>query len=97
MTGTNEFQMLNIDRDSRAETEAFITDDTYIEYTIEVGAQIEIEKRKVISLPSLFGEIGGLNDFFASFVMFLIGGFQANSFILDSIKRLFLIDKDKIG
>ena len=40
-----------------------------------VGPQVNIEKRKVTSLPTLGGEIGGLNDFFASFVVFIISGF----------------------
>ena len=61
-----------------------------------MGPRIEIEKRIVTSLPSLFGEIGGLNDFFASFVIFIISNFQANSFAIDSFKRLFLINKIEI-
>ena len=97
MTGSNEFSMLNIDINSRLDIEAFVNQDSYIEFDLEIGPQIEIEKRKVTSLPSLFGEIGGLNDFFASFIVFIISGFQANSFILDSIKRLFLIKQDDKG
>ena len=75
MTGSNEFSMLNINRNTRLPMEAFINQNSYVEYNLEVGPQIEIEKRKVTSLPSLFGEIGGLNDFFASFVIFIISGY----------------------
>ena len=87
--------MLNLDSKSKLEVAAFVDQNSYIECQFEIGNQIEIEKRKVTSLPSLFGEIGGLNDFFASFVVFIISGYQANSFILDSIKRLFLINQDE--
>lgn len=59
---------------------------------MEVGSKINIEKRKVTSLPSLFGEIGGLYDFFALIIMLMINNFQANSFFVDSIKRLFLMN-----
>ena len=75
MTGSNEFSMLNIDRNSRQQLHKFINQNTYIEYVMEVGPQIEIEKRKVTSLPSLFGEIGGLNDFFISFIVFIISSY----------------------
>ena len=67
--------MLNIDPKSRTKRDAFVNQNSYMEYAIEVGPQVNIEKRKVTSLPSLFGEIGGLNDFFASFVVFIISGF----------------------
>ena len=65
MTGKNKFSMLNFDKASRHEKNAFKDPDVYIEYVFEIGSKVEIEKRKVTSLPSLFGEIGGLNDFFA--------------------------------
>ena len=63
--------------------------------SLEVGPQIKIEKRKVTSLASLFGELGGLNDFFASFIVIIISSFQANAFLVDSIKRLFLMNKNE--
>lgn len=65
MTGVNKFSMLNFDKASRYESEMFNDPDLYMEYVLEIGFKVEIEKRKVTSLPSLFGEIGGLNDFFA--------------------------------
>ena len=64
-----------------------------MEYNFLIGPRIEIEKRKVTSLPSLFGEIGGLNDFFAAFILIIISSFQAKSFTIDSVKRLFLMNK----
>ena len=56
---------------------------------------IKIEKRKVNSLPSLFGELGGLNEIFASAIVIIISGFQANSFVYDSIKSLFMINMNE--
>ena len=75
MTGSDEFSFLNIDQNSKFKDETFINQDSYIEFCLEMGYQIEIEKRKITSLPSFFGEIGGLYDFFVLFVMFLISGF----------------------
>ena len=57
-----------------------------------MGSKVKIEKRKIISLPNLFGEIGGLKDFFATLIILLIGGYQANNFLLESIGRFFLIN-----
>ena len=45
-----------------------------------MSPEVKIEKRKVTSLPSLFGELGGLFDFFASLVVLVISSYQANSF-----------------
>ena len=75
MTGSNEFSLLNIDKNSKLSQNTFINPESYFECTLEVGPQIEIEKRKVTSLPSLFGEIGGLYDFFILIVVFIISGF----------------------
>ena len=61
---------------------------------IEISQQIEIERRIVISLASLFGELGGLNDFFGSFIVLIISSYQSNSFLVDSIKRLFLMNEN---
>ena len=77
--------MLNIDKTSRKNMDGFLDPNLYIEYVLEMGSKVEIEKRKVTSLPSLFGELGGLNDFFTKFIVLIIGGYQANSYVLDTI------------
>ena len=64
MTGANKFSMLNFNKASRNKKSSFLDPDLYREYVLEVGSEVKIEKRKVTSLPSLFGELGGLNDFF---------------------------------
>ena len=72
---------------------AFALSTNYFEYNLEIGTKIEIERRTVTSLPSLFGEIGGLYDFFALFILLFISSFQANSFLVNLIKDLFLTNK----
>ena len=42
-------------------------------FQIDLSLAIKIEKRVVTSLLSLFGEIGGLNDFMAAFILIFIG------------------------
>ena len=86
--------MLNLDRQSRSESR-YALDYENIDFQIdfEISTEVKIEKRIVTSLPSLFGEIGGLNDFFAAAILLFISVFQANLFLVDSIKRLFLVGK----
>ena len=91
MTEPTKFSMLNLDLNSYAEVNEWINENNYHEVNFLMGNRIEIEKRLVISLPNLFGEIGGLNDFFATLVIILINGYQAKNFLLDSIGRFFLI------
>ena len=59
--------------------------------------KIKKEKRKVNSLPSLFGELGGLNEIFVSTIVLIISGFQANSFLHHSIKSLFMVNYNEKG
>ena len=84
--------MLNIDIFSGINQDFLASESYYKEYHLGVGPRIEIEKRKVNTLESLFGEIGGLFGFYFSIVWFLIGKFQANYFFFDSIKSLFMIN-----
>ena len=43
MTGSTEFSMLNIDKKSRALGNAWVQPNTYLEYVLEIGTQVEIE------------------------------------------------------
>ena len=45
------------------------------------------------SLPEQLGEIGGLNEGLTTIFMLILSSFQANSFLVDSIKRMFLVGK----
>ena len=94
MTESLNFSMLNLDPKSRIELDFLINNNQYIDYHMEIGPQIEVERRRVTSLASLFGELGGLNDFFGSFIVLIISSYQANSFLVDSIKRLFLMNEN---
>ena len=37
MTGSNKFSMLNIDRNTGGEDRAFVDQDSYIQYTFQIG------------------------------------------------------------
>ena len=41
------------------------------------------------SLPILFGDVGGLYEFFATLAMTLIGAYQAKVFSLHQVRSLF--------
>ena len=62
-----------------------------------MSPEIKIEKRKVNSLPSLFGELGGLNEIFASAIVIILSGYQANAFLHNSIRSLFMVNLSEKG
>ena len=43
-------------------------------YRFDMSQTVKIEQRKVVSIPSLFGELGGLYEFLATIIVTLIGG-----------------------
>ena len=45
-------------------------------YLFDLGQEVRIEGRQVISFPALFGDISGLKDFFNFLIFFIIGGLQ---------------------
>ena len=83
MQDPDELLMLNIDRTSTLPIPFTPEVGALHTYFIDLGAEIRVAKRIVLSLPSLFGEIGGLHDILATFVTFFIGRFQAKAFIFD--------------
>ena len=62
-----------------------------------MSPEVKIEKRKVNSLPSLFGELGGLNEIFASAIVIILSGYQANAFLHNSIRSLFMVNLSEKG
>ena len=54
-----------------------------------------MEKRSVSSLPILFGDLGGLYEFFATLLVTLIGTYQAKVFVLSQVQSLFRAAKRK--
>ena len=95
MTGLKKFSMININTNSRLPVNAWIQPNVYYEFVLEIGPQIEIEKRRVISLPELFGEIGGLNDFITLTLVLILSSFRANAYLMDTINKLFLIGRER--
>ena len=93
MTGSIEFSLLNLDKLSRTVGNPDLTATAYIQIDFLLSNKVKIEKRQVVSLPSLLGEIGGLNEIFASSILLLISNYQTNIFRVDSVKRNFLVSK----
>jgi len=83
--------MLNLDRLSGLDIPFPPEEGARHAYYIDLSTEIRVEKREVLSLPSLFGEIGGLNDFLATIIVFLIGTFQAKAFSFDRMTYLFRV------
>ena len=91
MTEPEEFSMLNLDRLNKLKLPFPASPDSFKEFWFDLSVEIKIEKRVVKSLPSLFGEVGGLNDLLGTFVLLFIGMFQANAFIFDLATTFFMI------
>jgi len=89
MTEPEEFSMINLDRLSKINLPFPPDADSIINYWIDLSQEVKIEKRVVTSLPSLFGEAGGLNDFLGSFVFLFVGQLKAKAFTFDQIKTFF--------
>ena len=75
MVAPNEFSFFNFDKSSRQELTGGVAPGERLVYTIDMSHEIKIEKRQVMSLPTFFGEIGGVYAFFVSIVTVLIGGY----------------------
>ena len=68
------------------------TNDTVLHsYQLDMSNAIKIEKRVVTDLISLFGDIGGLNDFLATFIIVLIGSVQTKLFTMDIVSTMFRV------
>ena len=60
-------------------------------YLFDLSQMIKVEKRQVTSLPELFGDLGGLYEFFATLSVTCIGAYQAKMFTLHQVKSLFRV------
>jgi hypothetical protein len=58
-------------------------------YVFNLSQTIKVEERQVTSLPGLFGDLGGLYEFFATVIVTLIGAYQTKVFALHQVKSLF--------
>ena len=90
MIDPEEFTMVDLDKNTNP-LKLPATIGSLKEYWLDLSTEIRIEKRIVNSLPSLFGEVFGINELLATFVLLLIGMFQANAFIFDQASTFFKI------
>ena len=79
--------MLNMDRLSVLDVPLGLEPDAYFSYLFDMGEEIKVEARVVTSLISLFGDIGGLREVFASLVVLLLGSFQSKAYLIDQIEN----------
>lgn len=84
MTEPEEFSFLNLDLNSHIElTYDYMPEAVFTQYRFDLSQKIIIEKRQVTSLPTLFGDLGGLYEFIATIAITLIARIQAKSFAFD--------------
>ena len=73
MTEPHEISLLNLDTTvSRTKPDLFARKAKLV-ISFTISQQIKIEKRKVTSLPGLFGDLGGLYEFLATIIVVAIG------------------------
>ena len=94
MTGEVEFSLLNIDKSSKSDDLPMASmpnnaDGALFRTLLQLSSQIQIEKRVVTSLPSIFGEFFGLYEVFSAITFILIGGIPAKLHLLDKFNSLF--------
>ena len=79
-TEPKTFSLLNLDPVTKLIQPYGINEHSMFNMYFELGQKISVEKRVVLSIPSLFGEVGGLYDFLSALNLFVIGGMQAKLF-----------------
>ena len=79
-TEPKSFSLLNLDPVTKINQPFGFNYDSMFNLCFELGQRVSIEKRVVLSIPSLFGEVGGLYDFLSALNLFVIGGIQAKLF-----------------
>ena len=98
MTEPEEISLLNVDKNSYIDLEwKSMPSDSLTHYRFDMSQTIKIEHRKVLSIPSLFGELGGLYEFLATIIVTLIGGIQSKFFAFDKVESLFKAPKYSRG
>ena len=54
-------------------------------FAFDLSQNIQVETRRVVALPTLFGDLGGLYGFFAAIVIFVLGRYQSGTFSLHQL------------
>ena len=62
-----------------------------LQYSFDLSQKVWVEKRKVLSITSVFGELGGLYGSLASIAYFLIGNYQQGSADVYRLSSLFKV------
>ena len=95
MTEPVEFTLLNLDPASLTEFSVPIAalqgeeKDILRSFYFDLSQTIKVESRHVTTIPVLFGDIGGLYEFFATVAVSLIGAYKAKMFVLHQVNSLF--------
>ena len=93
MTDPVELTLLNLDTTSKQEliTPRGQYGDDYLLFSMDIylGNKISVEKRVVTSFVSLFGELGGLYEFMATGIVYLISRYRSSSFTMAQVQTLF--------
>ena len=88
MTSPEEFNFLNFDASSAVQVEFprdKTSEDLVFAYNFDLSQSISVEHRYVLSFPELFGILGGLYEFLASSVIFLVGHYNSSMFKIEQI------------
>ena len=64
-------------------------DNALFTYWFDLGKEISIEGRTVVSFPQLFGDLSGIKDFFNFFILFIISSPQAKMYDFNRLKTFF--------
>ena len=73
MQGEEHFSFLNADRGSKQVYSLPQFENLFFHVYFDLSQKIIVERRTVTSLTQLFGDLGGLYEFIATFIIFLIG------------------------
>ena len=82
-----EFSLLNIDKSSLVVSQA--GSNVLANYVFDLSPTIRIEKRRVFSLPVLFGDLGGLYEAMSTACALLIGGLAGSMYKVIRVLNLY--------
>ena len=82
-----EFSLLNIDKSSLVVSQA--GSNVLANYVFDLSPTIRIEKRRVFSLPVLFGDLGGLYEAMSTAAFLLVGGLAGSMFKVIRVLNLY--------
>ena len=84
--------MLNFDRFTKLPIQRTTTETDQgllLACYIDLSTSVQVEQRKVTSILSALGAVGGISYFFSFFILFFIGRFPAKFLAFDQVMTLF--------